>query len=106
MRQPGKVTTTQGTIPDGVTALRITADMLLADLQDPTKTLTYGIEKSTDGGNTWRLLVQSVWMGGTPNRDGQYLPPIVGITVHGGELIRGQLTVSEQMRVGAIVESV
>lgn len=106
----GTITSASTTIPAGTQSVLIEGDIPTADMTDPANRLIARVFISGDSGATWILAFSAQWQGGTgiDKWTGQVVPNrlIFGfgpLDDYAGWLVRGELDIPQQMRVGLIL---
>jgi hypothetical protein len=102
----GTFTSASVALPAEVTSISIKLDMDAVDIRDTTLNLLCGVDESTDDGLNWHTLISASWQGGSPNRQGQFNPPTLTISIpQDGKTrrMRGWLDTTKRISVGATI---
>lgn len=107
-RRQGTVTAASVQVLTGVTSITIEGDIAQADRGDPSNAMTVRVYLSLDGGFSWQPWGGFSWRGSIDPRTGQPRSnPRIGLTLPPvGSLLRIELDVPTEIRVGAVIETV
>ncbi len=102
----GTLTSPGVDIPAGLTGLiTFSAAINSPDISDPSKTLNFEVDESSDGGATWQFNVGFPWQGNMLDENGVACSPwcVINIAEVSGKKIRARLSVPSPVSMSASV---